>query len=275
MVNRRSFLGAAAAASWAGAAPVGFKLGVMDGILGRPCEPASVAAAASLGLQGLQVTLGQARKGRPMPLAVNATQEEFVAASRQHKVELAATYIDVLHTHCLKNDPYAKERVLEGLQITRNLGAKILMTVFFGKCSLETHNDSDRIIEAFGELVPDAERAGVILGFENLLPASDNIRIHDQINSPWFKIYYDVGNARNMVDVDPAAELKLLGRRRLCQVHFKDRGYLGEGNVDFRSVYDALAEIGFTGYAVLETASPSRDAMADLKKNLDYLRTLG
>lgn len=274
MVNRRKFLAAAAAAPFALQAAPRWKYGVMDGVLGLTSDPRAVAAAARAGFGGLQVTLGSNRKGKPMPMAVGETQQAFVAESKKHGVALVSTYLDMLHEHCLRNDPYARERIAEGIEITKNLGAKILMTVFFGKCELKLLNDVENATRAFNELIPVAERAGIVMGFENTLPAGTNIRIHDDINSPMFKIYYDVGNARNMIGVDPAAELRLYGKGRLCQVHLKDRGPLGEGRVDFPEVLRALEEIGYTGYAVLETGSPNRDYEIDAKRNLDYLKSL-
>jgi sugar phosphate isomerase/epimerase len=268
------FLAGAAAAPWALQAAPRWRYGVMDGVLGLAMDPRSVGVAAKLGFQGLQVTLGSNRKGKPMPMAVGETQQAFVAASRQHGVALVATYLDMLHEHCLKSDTYARERIAEGIEITKNLGAKILMTVFFGKCELKMHGDTENVTKAFNELIPVAEKAGVVLGFENTLPAGQNIRIHDDINSPMFKIYYDVGNAENLIGVNPAAELKLYGKGRLCQVHIKDKGYLGEGRVNCKEVVAALEEIGYAGYAVLETGSPSRDIEADTKRNLEFLKSL-
>jgi sugar phosphate isomerase/epimerase len=139
---------------------------------------------------------------------------------------------------------------------------------------LKLHNDTENVTRAFNELIPVAEKAGIVMGFENTLPSGQNIRIHDDINSPMFKIYYDVGNAENLIGVNPAAEIRLYGRGRLCQVHIKDRGYLGEGRVNCREVTGALEEICYTGYAVLETGSPSRDIEADTKRNLEYLKSL-
>ena len=124
------------------------------------------------------------------------------------------------------------------------------------------------------EMIPVAEKAGIVMGFENTLPAGQNIRIHDEINSPMFKIFYDVGNAEHVIGVNPAAEIRLYGRGRLCQVHIKDKGYLGDGRVNCKEVVQALDEIGYNGYAVFETSSPSRDVEADTKRNLDYMKSL-
>lgn len=273
MLTRRELLLASAATPHFAAAPR-WKLGAMDGVLGLAGKAECVAKAAQFGLEGLQVTLGRAGKGRSLPLSDPALQKAFVAAAAEHKVPLVATYIDILHTHCLKSDPIAQERVVEGIEITRKLGAKILMLVFFGSCALEMRGEIEKALEAVSDLVPTAERAGVVLGFENLLPAGENIRALEKIGSPVFKIYYDIGNATNVIDVDPAEEIRRYGRGMLCQVHLKDRGYLGEGKVNVPKALDALEEIGYDGHLILETGAPSKNIDADLKRNVDYLRGL-
>ena len=148
------------------------------------------------------------------------------------------------------------------------------MTVFFGKCALPERAEMDFVGAAFRDLAREAVKAGVVIGFENTLNAEDNARVQYQVNSPAFKIWYDVGNATNLVNVDAAKELRWLGRERLCQLHFKDAGYLGEGKVDFPAVLAALDAIGFAGYTHLETNSPSKDMQSDLARNLSYLQKL-
>jgi len=65
-----------------------------------------------------------------------------------------------------------------------------------------------------------------------------------------------------------------LGKHRICLFHFKDRGYLGEGQVRFPEILASLAAIDFEGYANLETNSPSNDVEADTRRNIAYLRKL-
>ena len=60
----------------------------------------------------------------------------------------------------------------------------------------------------------------------------------------------------------------------ICQFHFKDKGYLGEGKVDFPAVLAAIRDIGFEGWANLETGAPSGNVEADVKRNLSYLQGL-
>lgn len=245
MLTRRTFLAASAASALSAKKPSGLKIGVMDGVLQKSGKPEAVGLAKSLGFEGLQITLGRPKDGDRMLLEDPALQAAFVAESKKHKLPLDATYIDVLHVNCLKNDPAARKWVLKGIDITKKLNARILMTVFFGKCSVANRQELDYVAGVFKELAPEAERAGVILGFENLLNAEDNARAMDRVASRAFKIYYDVGNATNMVGVDAPKEIRWLGKDRICQFHFKDKGYLGEGKVDFPAVLRAVAAIGF------------------------------
>ncbi len=256
------------------ASPRGLKLGVMDGVAAQPGKPEAVAAAKSFGVAGLQVTLGRTPDGNGLLLDDAGLQARFVSESRKHQISLDATYIDALHANCLKNDPKAPGLVANGIEITRKLGAPILMTVFFGKCSLLSQEEIDYAVGAFRELAPVAEKAGVILGFENLLTAEANARAMDRVASKAFRVYYDVGNATNMVGEDAAKGIRTLGASRICQLHFKDKGYLGQGKVDYPAVLAALADIGYNGYANLETGAPSGDAAGDLRKNIAYLRGL-
>lgn len=90
------------------------------------------------------------------------------------------------------------------------------------------------------------------------------------MRSKALQIYYDIGNATNLYNVSPADEIRKL-KGHICQFHFKDKGYLGEGKVDVRAALDAIRATGWKGHIVLETGSPSKDVEADLKRNRDYL----
>ena len=274
MITRREFFAGSLAVPLTAAKPKGLKIGVMDGVVRQSTKPEAIAEAKRFGFEGLQVTLGRATPDGRLPLEDAALQARFVAEAAKQRVPIDATYIDILHANCLKDDKLAQQWVLKGIDITKKLKARILMTVFFGKCSLASRQEIDYVADVLKDLAKEAEKAGVILGFENLLAAEDNAHAMDRVASRAFKIYYDVGNTTNMVGVDAAKEIRWLGRDRICQFHFKDKGYLGEGKVNFPAVLEAIAGIGFQGYANLETGAPSGNWESDLKRNYDYLRGL-
>lgn len=276
--SRRCFLKAAVGATaatmpiWANLESK-LQIGTMDTVLNLVGKPEALNVAKQLGLAAIQVTLGKSADGKTLPLQDAELQREYVKVSRQQSMPIDSTYIDMLHVSCLKSDPNAPNWVLKGIDITKKLGAPILMTVFFGKCAVLNRTELDHVIDSFRDLTKEAEQAGIILGFENTLSGEDNRYAVDRINSPAFKIWYDVGNSTyNGYDVPK--EIRMLGRDRICQFHFKDKGYLGEGAVKYEPILKAINDIGFRGYANLETTSPSGNVEQDAKRNLAYLRNL-
>ncbi|MGI8989054.1 MAG: sugar phosphate isomerase/epimerase family protein [Bryobacteraceae bacterium] len=273
MLSRRAFLGTAAAGALVGAKATGLKIGVMDTVFRMPGKPESVEVAKRLGLAAVQVTLGKPADGKTLPLEDPALQRAWLAASQEHGIPLDSTYLDMLHQDCLKDNPNAPMWVRKGIRITKNLNAPVLMLVFFGKCQVLQRAELDRVIELFKELAPEAERAGIILGFENTSSSVDNRYAVDKVASKAFKMWYDVGNS-TFNGYDVPNEIRSMGRDRICMFHFKDKGYLGEGKVNMPAVLQAIDDIGFHGYANLETTAPSGDPEADTKRNLDYLKKL-
>ena len=252
----------------------GVCVGIMDGILGYSCQPEAVALAARLGFQGIQVTLGRAVTPGRLRLSNTVLQAQFREAAAEHKVALASTYLDVLHVNCLKNDPLAPHWIREGIAITKALNAGILMLVFFGKCSLESRADCDAVVKPLQAAAHEAQNAGIVLGFENTLSAKDNMRVLEQVGSPALKVWYDIGNFTNIGHYDVPAEIRALGGERICQFHIKDKGYLGEGDVKVGACLQAIADIGFRGFTMLETAVPSGNRLADAARNLGIYRKL-
>jgi sugar phosphate isomerase/epimerase len=57
-------------------------------------------------------------------------------------------------------------------------------------------------------------------------------------------------------------------------MHLKDRGYIGEGGINFPDVMAAIANIDFAGFANLETSAPSGSVEADMRRNLKTVRDL-
>src|SRR5690242_18621808 len=276
MLSRRAFLGTAAAGTAGillGTRPAGLNSGCMDTVLRLAGKPEAVATAHKLGLAAVQVTLGRSTDGKTLPLEDPAIQNAWLAASKEHNIPLDSTYLDMLHTDCLKDNPNAPMWVRKGIEITKHLNAPVLMLVFFGKCQVLARAELDRAIAILRELAPEAEHAGITLGFENTSSGTDNRYALDQVKSKAFKVWYDVGNS-TFNGYDVPAEIRALGRDRICMFHIKDRGYLGEGQVKLPEILRAIDDIGFEGYANLETTSPSGDVEADTRRNLEYLRKL-
>lgn len=162
----------------------------------------------------------------------------------------------------------------DSIPITKNLEARVILLPFFGKGALATQLEMDYVGDVLREIAPAAEKAGVILGLEDTISAEDNVRIMERSKSPAVLAYYDVGNS-TQGGFDVVKEIRWLGRERICQFHLKDNPhYLGEGKIDFPQILKAIEDIGFKGFANLETDSPSNVVDDDLARNLRFVRRL-
>jgi L-ribulose-5-phosphate 3-epimerase len=251
------------------------KLGVTDWNLRKASNLDAVALAASIGFEGVEVSLGRNATDGRLPLADPALQEKYLAAAREHKIAIAGTCLDILHVNYLKDDKLGRKWVADGIPITRRLNAGVMLLPFFGKGAITNAAERDAVAGALKELLPEAERAGVTLGLENTLSAEDNVRLMDRAgNSRALLVYYDVGNSTNG-GYDILSEMRWLGAARICQVHIKDNPhYLGEGKIDLPAVFRVMHEIGYSGFANLETDSPSRSIPDDMRRNLRYAQEL-
>ena len=121
---------------------------------------------------------------------------------------------------------------------------------------------------------PRARDAGVILGIENYLTAEQNARILDRIGHDSVQIYYDCYNTGGTKGYDVPAEIRFL-KDRIAQFHFKNGpDFLDAGKLRYEPIAAAIKEIGYRGWIVLETSSPTGDAVADVKRNAEYARRL-
>jgi L-ribulose-5-phosphate 3-epimerase len=254
----------------AAAAGVKFRIGVTDWNLKQMAKVEAIEIAKRIGFDGVQVSLGVGED--KLPLADPERQQALLAESKRVGLPIASTHMEILHRNYLKNDPLGQRWVADAIPITRALGVKTILLPFFGKGALTTPAEMDYVGDVLREVAPAAERAGVILGLEDTISARDNVRIMERSKSPAVQVYYDVGNStRNGFDI--IEEIRWLGRQRICEVHLKDNPhYLGQGTIDFRAVVDALADVGFSEWAQLETDSPTKSIEEDMRKNLRFIR---
>lgn len=276
--TRRGFLGALLATRalrTVTAGPLaGLKIGVTDWNLRLAADPKALELGAQLGFEGVEVSLGREPVDGRLKLDDAALQAQYLAESKRLGVAIAGTCLDILHRNYLKNDPLGAKWVAAGIPITQRLGARVMLLPFFGKGALQTPQEMDYVADVLKDLAKEAEKAGVILGLENTLSAEDNARILDRVGSPAVKVYYDVGNSTTN-GYDIYKEIPWLGAERICQFHLKDNPhYLGEGKIDFERVLRLIGQIGYRGFANLETNSPSKDIPADMRRNLAYIRQL-
>ena len=232
-----------------------FKIGACDWSIGKMADPAAFAVAKQIGLDGLQVSLGTV--ANDMHLRKAEVQQQFKAAAKTTGLEIASLAIGELNSIPYKSDARTVEWVSDCIGVCQALGVRVVLLAFFGNGDLKGDKaGTDEVVKRLKAVAPKAERAGVVLGVESWLSADEHLDILNRVGSKAVQVYYDVCNSTDR-GYDICQEIRQLGRKRICELHFKENGaLLGKGKVDFAKVRAALDDIGYRGWIQIEGAVP-------------------
>lgn len=250
------------------------KIGMCDWSLGR-MDASVFELARQIGLDGVQVSVGTRQNN--LWLRQSDVQQKYAEAAREQKISICSLALGELNHVPLMSEPRAAIWVADAIEAARAMKQKRILLAFFATGELKEGNANDmrRVIEALQELAPRAEKAGVVLGVESYLSADGHLKILDAVKSRAVQVYYDLKNTAD-AGYDPLKEMKAIGRDRICEIHFKDTPFLenGSGKVNWPAAVEAIHEMDYRGWIVLETGSPHKDIVGDTRKNLAYVRKL-
>ena len=189
--------------------------------------------------------------------------------------------------------------IVEGMKNAAFLGAPMIVVHPCGHLDLKVEGNYEKMFEYnldfYRRLIPYAEEFGIKIAIENIgsydVPVVTSTpeglcRLYDELDDPVFTVCFDVGHCL-LQKVDPAEAIRTIGHRLVngC-THFHDN--LGErdshtlpfyGAVEWESVMEALADIGYNGDLNYEAAGflkrvPTElycDALAYMAKVGHYL----
>ncbi len=278
MITRRLFLTqattgiaiAASAGRGLASAPPGIRIG--------SCSIGTLDAAREAGLDGIELNAGR-KPAERLELSEPAVLAAHKAKMKETGIVVSSIMMGIFNSCPLATEPLAPAWLEQTIGAAAELGAGVILVAFFGKGSLLDEQrqpkraDIDSVVARIKAAAPLAKKAGVTLGIENTLSAQQNIEILDRIGHDAVKIYYDIFNLYGQ-GYDVPAEIRLL-RDRIAIFHFKNGpDYLDNGKVKFEPAVAAIKEIGYRGWVVLETSSPSKDKVADARRNAAHVRKL-
>ena len=251
----------------------GFRLGVCDWTIGKRSDPAALALARKIGLDGVQVDFGGGPDKEP-PLFDPELQQRYPELPKRRDVRIASLAMGVLNNVPYKSDPRAERWVDQAIDVAQAMRQRTILLAFFGKGDLK--NDpagTDAVVSRLKNIARKAEKARVTLGIESWLSAKEHMAILDRVGSPAVKVYYDVANSHKM-GYDIYQEIRTLGKA-ICQFHAKDYSDLyGKGSIDFPRVREAIDAIAYRGWLVMEGTKMPLGVEKSCRYDAKYLRTI-
>ena len=192
-------------------------------------------------------------------------------------------------------DPAVVEKSLDGARVSiRNAhlwGATTVLLVPAVVNAQTTYKEAyERSQVAIRKLIPLADELNVTLALEEvwnkfLLSPLEFARYIDEYDSPRIRSYFDVGNV--VLYGYPQDWIRTLGKR-IAKLHIKDFSFrhepgtdksvaawvpLGEGDVDWTAVYEALHDIGYQGTATLELDPGDAAYLKEMRRRFGLILT--
>jgi sugar phosphate isomerase/epimerase len=233
--------------------------------------------AQQLGFDGIEFGLNQDCAQDPLWTGKGNLRQAMVAASLETGVEARS-----LCLHLFNYEEYSpaslnpahramgRRIVMGAMEACSEIGASVILVPFFGTGSLRTPDQTEHLISEMRGIADTAESLGIFLALETALAAPSVLEILERIGSTAVGVYFDVANTAGL-DHDVVQEIRELGSR-IVQVHIKEHPrtpLLGSGEIDFPLVAQALHQIDYDDYLVVEQPT-SEDSVT--RANLSYLR---
>jgi len=219
-------------------------------------------AAERHGFRLMEWTLDQERLYEN-PLMTRAGRGEILRLMDAHGIVVASLTGD-----CFMQAPFYKAQAAERKQLLHELreiadacaelGVRFIVVPLVDNGRIENPRQEDILHAALEALVSTLMQAGMKIIFESDFPPEKLRTFISSFPKQTFGINYDIGNSASL-GYDPVEEITTYGAW-IDNVHVKDRRRggttvpLGTGDAKFSEVFQTLADIGYTGNYILQTA---------------------
>ncbi|HUB33967.1 MAG TPA: sugar phosphate isomerase/epimerase family protein [Bryobacteraceae bacterium] len=214
--------------------------------------------------------------------------EEMLAASKQAGLPIHSVMNqEHWNSPLSSDDPAVVEKSLEGMRTSlrnaRLWGADTVLLVPAVVTPQVTYAQAwERSQRQIRKLVPLAQELKVIIGIEEvwnkfLLSPLEMARYVDEFQTPWIRAYFDVGNIE--IWGYPQDWIRTLNRR-IVKLHIKDFSFrkrqaefpaLLEGEIDWKAVHAALAEVGYRGTATVELSGGDGPYLKEVNRRFEKI----
>ena len=259
-----------------------YRIAVVDLMILKRQKLSALPLAKELGADGLEVDMGGLgqRETFDNKLADPAVVAQYHEQAKALGLEFCSVAMTGFYAQSFATRPTYERMVKDAIDTAKALGVKVVFLPLGVQGDLVKNPElRPRIVERLKAVAPLAEQAGVTIGLETALDAAGEVALLDEIGSEAVKSYFNFSNAlKNGRDVN--AELRTLGRERICQIHATDDdGVWLENNtrLDLKAVKGTLDAMGWSGWLVVERSRDAKrptDVRWNFTANVKYLKRI-
>ena len=294
VLSRRRFLHTAAIAAaafasdrvWSSDAPVPtpprYKIAVCDWMILKRQKLGAFARAKEIGADGVEVDMGGLgdRETFANELAKPEVREQFLAEAAKLKLEISSIAMSGFYAQSFAERATVERMVQDTIDTMVVLMVKTAFLPLGVKGDLVQRPElRSALIERLKMAATKAEQARVVIGVETALDAAAEAKLLDEVGSPAIRSYFNFANALQN-NRDLIAELKTLGKDRICQIHVTNADGVWlehDPKIDLPKVKAALDDMGWSGWLVIERSRDAKDpgnVVRNFGENAAYLKKI-
>jgi L-ribulose-5-phosphate 3-epimerase len=259
-----------------------YKIGVCDWMILKRQKPGAFPLAKEIGVDGVEVDMGSLGK-RPTfdnHLADPQIRRQFLDEARQLGLEICSLAMSGFYAQSFADRPTVPRMMQDCVDTMGAMNVKVAFLPLGVPCDLVKHPElRPAIVARLKTVAPKAEAAGIVIGIETALDARDEVQLLDDIGSPAVRSYFNFANAiQNGRDLN--AELRVLGKERICQIHCTDQDGVwlqDDPKIDMPKVKATLDAMGWHGWLVIERSRSAKDphnVKGNFGANAAYLKSI-
>ncbi|MDT3404554.1 sugar phosphate isomerase/epimerase family protein [Mucilaginibacter terrae] len=289
-ITQTSLLAASVALSQSGCATVlagaakggRYKVAVVDLMILKRQKLGAFQLAKDIGADGVEVDMGGLGNRPTFDSQLNnaETRQQFLDKAKELNLGICSLAMTGFFAQSFATRNGVDRMVQDCIDTMKAMNVKVAFLPFGVNADL-TKNPELRpvVVERLKMIALKAEEAGVVIGIESSLNATDEAKLLDEVGSKAIKSYFNFSNAwTNGRDV--CEELQILGKKRICQIHCTntDGFWLqNDPKVDLKKVKKTLDKMKWEGWLVIERSRDAKDPRNvkwNFTANTEYVKSI-
>ncbi|HEY4789700.1 MAG TPA: family 78 glycoside hydrolase catalytic domain [Bacteroidales bacterium] len=259
-----------------------YKIGLIDLMLLKRQKLGALQLTKDLSADGLEIDMGGLgnRETFDNALADSVTRSQFLNETKKLNIEISSLAMTGFYAQSFAERPTVDRMLRDCITTMKEMNVKMAFLPLGVKGDLKKNPElRPKIVERLKMAGKMAEEAGVVIGIETSLSASEEVKLLKEIGSPAIKISFNFSNpikeGRSLYK-----ELEILGKDRISEIHCtnKDSVWLiNDPQIDMKKVKATLDKMGWSGWLVIERsrdASDPRNVKRNYGANAAYLKSI-
>lgn len=259
-----------------------YKIAVVDLMILKRQKLSAIGLTKEIGADGIELDMGGLgnRETFDNKLADPAVRKEFLDKAKELNIEICSLAMTGFYAQSFATRPTYHQMVADCIVTMKAMNVKVAFLPLGVNGDLVKNPElRPAIVERLKVVGNMARKAGVVIGIETALPATEELKLLKDVGSRSVQIYFNFSNPLKQ-GRDLIAELRILGRRNICQIHCTDEDGVwlqDNARLDMHKVKTALDDMRWTGWLVIERSRDARNPKTvkeNFAANTTYLQSV-